>query len=122
MSNWGVDSVSSHNWGMVRDMDWSSVHSMSHWSVDSVGNWVSYNWGSVGHNSGSNMWCKVSRVRDHSANTDGSMVSHIRDGGSSSQAKESRDDESLKTIHLKHQHFEGYASKTSSNFYQTLCI
>merc|ERR1712209_164421 len=85
--------------------NWSSVDSVSNrvsnnWSVDSMGNWGmdsvgSYHRGSVGDHSGSNMWSKVSRVRDNSSNTDGSMVSNIRSGGSSSQTKESRDDESL---------------------------
>merc|ERR1712209_334525 len=83
-NNWSsVDSVGSNNW---------SVDSMGKWGVDSVG---SYHRGSVGDHSGSNMWSKVSRVRDNSSNTDGSMVSNIRSGGSSSQTKESRDDESL---------------------------
>ena len=87
VDHWGVDSVGSNNW---------SVDSMGKWGVDSVG---SYHRGSVGDHSGSNMWSKVSRVRDNSSNTDGSMVSNIRSGGSSSQTKESRDDESLKIFH-----------------------
>merc|ERR1712209_389250 len=82
-NHWGVDSMVSNNW---------SVDSMGNWGMDSVG---SYHRGSVGDHSGSNMWSKVSRVRDNSSNTDGSMVSNIRSGGSSSQTKESRDDESL---------------------------
>merc|ERR1712209_38413 len=90
MDHWGVDSVGSNNWSMVSN-NWS-VDSMGNWGMDSVG---SYHRGSVGDHSGSNMWSKVSRVRDNSSNTDGSMVSNIRSGGSSSQTKESRDDESL---------------------------
>merc|ERR1712209_243946 len=90
MDHWGVDSVGSNNWSMVSN-NWS-VDSMGNWGMDSVG---SYHRGSVGDHSGSNMWSKVSRVRDDSSNTDGSMVSNIRSGGSSSQTKESRDDESL---------------------------
>merc|ERR1712209_103202 len=93
-NNWGVDSMSSvDHWGVdsVGSNNWS-VDSMGKWGVDSVG---SYHRGSVGDHSGSNMWSKVSRVRDNSSNTDGSMVSNIRSGGSSSQTKESRDDESL---------------------------
>ena len=101
-NHWGVDSVGSNNWSMVSN-NWS-VDSMGKWGVDSMGNWGmdsvgSYHRGSVGDHSGSNMWSKVSRVRDDSSNTDGSMVSNIRSGGSSSQTKESRDDESLKIFH-----------------------
>merc|ERR1712209_253584 len=94
--NWSVDSVGNHRGSVDGVGNWVSnnwgVDSMGNWGMDSVG---SYHRGSVGDHSGSNMWSKVSRVRDNSSNTDGSMVSNIRSGGSSSQTKESRDDESL---------------------------
>ena len=61
-----------------------------------MGHWVGNDWGSMADHSRAQVGGKVSSVADNTSNTDGGMVGHIRDGGTSGSSHQGQGEEHLK--------------------------
>ena len=70
-------------------------HRVNNWG-SMMGHWVGNDWGSMADHSRAQVGGKVSSVADNTSNTDGGMVGHIRDGGTSGSCHQGQGEEHLK--------------------------
>ena len=90
------------SWGMVDSMvhwvgnHWGSMgHNRDNWG-SMMGHRVGNDWGSMADHSRAQVGGKVSSVADNTSNTDGGMVGHIRNGGTSGSSHQGQGEEHLK--------------------------